>query len=267
MNTLSRAVLPTILIAGLLALLLAPLAGCTATKRRVLGRTVAIANIDSVTPPRLPAHIKPSKIAPLFGVIIENARGNVIVMTDPAATVPEVRAKVSGLDEREHRRAGTVPAWIAASIEKYEDINTLQVLAADPSDEQRSVDIRVVVPATAFVTVNNAQGTVELINVAGNLQVNNGVATGRGGKVIIRTDKAIKDGAAIRIRGGDAMLTLGSGSAGPIDAKARSVNIRTPANALRNVISDRENYTGELGTLGKPLVLRVPDGNLTLFVE
>lgn len=267
MSTLSRFVLTPILVAGLLALLAAPLTGCTATKRRVHGRVVSIANVESVMPPRQPAHIPPSKVAPLFGVIIENARGTVTVMTDPKATVPEVRAKVAGFDEREHRRAGTVPAWVAASIEKYEDINTLQVLAADPSDEQRSVDIRVVVPATAFVTVNNAQGTVELINVAGNLQVNNGVATGKGGKVIIRTDKPIKDGAIVRVRGGDAMLTFGAGTAGPIDAKARSVNIRTPANAIRGVMSDRENYTGELGTLGKPLVLRVPDGTLTLFVE
>lgn len=267
MSTLPRVVLLPIIVSVSLAFLLAPLTGCTATKRRVYGRTVAVANIESVIPPVLPAHIPPSKVAPLFGVIIENASGNVTVMTDPTVKVPEVRAKVHGNDEREHRRAGTVPAWIAASIEKYEDINTLQVLAADPSEEKRSVDIRVVVPASAFVTVNNAQGTVELINVGGSLQVNNGVATGKGGKVIIRTDKPIKDGATIRVRGGDAMLTFGAGSAGPIDAKARGVNIRTPANALRDVSGDRENYAGELGTLGKPIVLRVPDGSVTLFVE
>ncbi len=267
MSTLPRVVLLPIIVSVSLAFLLAPLTGCTATKRRVYGRTVAVANIESVMPPVLPAHIPPSKVAPLFGVIIENASGNVEVITDPSIKVPEVRAKVYGNDEREHRKAGTVPAWIAASIEKYEDINTLQVLAADPSEEKRSVDIRVVVPATAFVTVNNAHGTVELMNVSGALQVNNGVATGKGGRVIIRTDKPIKDGAIIRVRGGDATLAFGTGSAGPIDAKARSVNIRTPANAARGVVSDRENYTGELGTLGKPLVLRVPDGTLTLFVE
>lgn len=259
--------LPSIFVSALLALLLAPLTGCTATKRRVYGRTVAVANIESVQPPVLPAHIPPSKVAPLFGVIIENASGNVTVMTDPTLKVPEVRAKVHGNDEREHRRAGTVPAWVAASIEKYEDVNTLQVLAADPSEEKRSVDIRVVVPATAFVTVNNASGSVELFNVGGTLQVNNGVASGKGGTVIIRTDKAIKDGAMIRVRSGDARLFFGEGSAGPIDAKGRSVNIRTPANALQGVVSDRESFEGVLGTLGKPMVLRVPEGTLTLVVE
>jgi hypothetical protein len=262
-----RGLLSFFLVALVLGSLLAPLTGCTATKRRVYGRTVPVANIESVIPPRPPVNAPPSKVAPLFGVIIENASGSVTVIADPKATVPEVRAKVFGTDEREARRAGVAPAWIAASIEKYDNINTLQVLAADPSEKKRSVDLRVVVPATAFVTVNNAMGNVELIGIAGNLQINNGVATGKGGKVIVRTENALKDGAAIRVRSGDVWLSFGSGSAGAIDAKARSVNIRTPLNAARGVVSDNENYQGELGSLGKPMTFRVPDGSLTLFVD
>jgi hypothetical protein len=147
MMTLPRVALLPVAALALIGLLVPALSGCTATKRRVLGRTVAIANVESVVPERGPVNAPVSKVVPLFGVIVENANGSVIVIADPSVNVPEVRAKVYGLDDRESRRSGTVPAWVAASIEKYDNVNTLQVLAADPSGENRSVDLRVVVPA------------------------------------------------------------------------------------------------------------------------
>jgi hypothetical protein len=267
MMTLPRVALLPVAALALIGLLVPALSGCTATKRRVLGRTVAIANVESVVPERGPVNAPVSKVVPLFGVIVENANGSVIVIADPSVNVPEVRAKVYGLDDRESRRSGTVPAWVAASIEKYDNVNTLQVLAADPSGENRSVDLRVVVPATAFVNVNNSGGNIEITGIGGNLQISNGLADGRGGRVHVRTDKALKDGALIRVRNGDVSLTFGKGTAGKLDAKGRSVNIRTDGITPKGVIADTDSYQGELGSLGKDMIIRVVDGKLTLLVE
>lgn len=265
MRTLLRYVPVVPVMLAVLALVV--FAGCTATKRRVLGRQVEITNVASVVPERGPVGDKTPKIAPLFGVIVENARGSVTLLTDPMIEVPEVRAKVSGLDDRASRRSGTVPTWVAASIERFDNINTLQVLAVDPTDEQRSVDLRIVVPATAFVSVTNSHGNVEIRGVSGNLQVNNGLTDGMGGRVDVRTDKAIKDGAMVRVRGGDVYLAFGKGSAGPIDARAKAVHVRADGLVVKDVTADRTSYEGVLGSLGKPMLLRVPDGKLTLFID
>jgi hypothetical protein len=130
--------------------LAALIGGCSATKSRVLGKPVAVVGIEAVTPER---HAPRPKQPPMFGIIVENRLGSVRVIADPSVRVPSVRAKVLGSDSA----ADATPEWIAASMERIDELNTIQVLSADPSSQPKSVDIRITVPAALGVRWNCAR--------------------------------------------------------------------------------------------------------------
>jgi hypothetical protein len=175
-----------------------------------------------------------------------------------------VRAKVLGSDSA----ADATPEWIAASMERIDELNTIQVLSADPSSQPKSVDIRITVPAALGVSVINAGGDVELINVGGPVSVANGVTDGTGGMVELRTKRAIKDDVTLRTRGGNIVCELGAGSAGIIDAKGLGgVSIIAPGRVLKAASGARGEFVGELGALGKSIVLRAGDGSIIVRAE
>lgn len=225
-----------------------PMTGCVVADR-MRGRKVAIEGDPAALP--MP-----------FIVQIENKLGSVKVFADPKLKQPVVYASIMG--KKEPRLA----QWVAASIENQAEQRVLRVLSADPALEKVPVILDVRVPAIAGTMIRNNGGKVTLRNVAGPIQIYNGITDGNGGDVDVITKAALAGPVTIQARNGNVRVAMGRGSIGKLDLSGKKgVSVDAPDIAMVGVTGNRTSLNADLGVWGQPFKLQANEGKVFLQVR
>ncbi len=225
-----------------------PMSGCVVIDR-MRGRRVAIEGDPAASP--IP-----------YIVQIENKLGAVKVFADPKLKEPKIYASIMG--KKEPRLA----QWIAASIENQSEQRILRVLSADPALDKVPVILDVRVPAIAGTIIRNNGGKVTLRNVAGPIQVFNGITDGNGGDVDVKTEAALAGPVTIQARNGNVRMSMGRGSIGKLDLSGkRGVSVDAPDIAMVGVTGNRTTLNAELGVWGQPFKVHANEGKVWLQVR
>ncbi|HYF15490.1 MAG TPA: hypothetical protein VD971_10515 [Phycisphaerales bacterium] len=194
-------------------------------------------------------------------VEIENTMGSIQLDVDARADGPVVQASSLG-------SGGDGPApegWVAAQLDAAASGPVLRVLAGDPTGSGTPVNLRITVPTALGVSVRNNGGAVTLIGVNGPLDISNGLATGRGGKVTVTTSRDLSGPVTIKTRTGDIIFAAGPGTSGRFELRgARGSTVLAPA--ARNSESAGAILRITLGNADKPFILRADDGAVTVRV-
>lgn len=205
-------------------------------------------------------------------VHVENWRGDVRVEVHSGLAEPQVRAVLGhvrqpALGEGEGDRPGI---WVAAEATSREGYSVLRVLAQpEPgADERARARLVVRMPACHGTLVRTSDGQVMLIGVEGSVQVENGLQSGRGGRVEVRTDRPITEPVLIATASGDIHYQVGPGSAGDLDLSTGDGQIVVFARKgqIRDLREGRTRWTGNFNEGRNPVVLRTASGRVTVAV-
>lgn len=197
-----------------------------------------------------------------YVVQIENKLGAVKVFADPKLKQPVVYASIMGKKEPQ------LSKWVAASIEDQSDQRILRVLSADPALDKIPVILDVRVPAIAGTMIRNNGGKVTLRNIAGPIQVYNGITDGNGGDVDIITQAALAGPVTIQARNGNVKMAMGRGSIGKLDLMGKKgVTVDAPDIAMVGVLGKRTTLNADLGVWGQPFKLQANEGKVWLQVR
>lgn len=238
--------------------LLGLLAGCQ--NLGGLHRNVPIAGMVSTPDPDAP-----------LGVDVQNRKGTVRVVVDPRVRQPHVRAiRVAPADERTRRgkRAapspGPVDTVAAAQLLTVDGRAVLRVLADQPFEDYAdwATQIEIRLPRCQGVRVRNTDGPVELVNVEGAIDVDNGAGNGPGGHITLRTDRPISDPVLLATPRGDIRAVFGHGSALAIDAQTQygSVNVDARRQAIDHALAQRLRWQGQVNQGTAPAHLTTGNG-------
>lgn len=246
--------------AALFGLSLVALTGTTGcmTVKRMNGREIPLAGT-----------VVPDASQP-YVVQVENQLGSVRIYAKPELRKPEVYAIASDEPGRTAARPteAQLRAWVAASVEQGEDAKILRVLSADPNLEKRPVLLNIFVPSISGVVVRNTGGDVLVRDIAGPVQVFNGVTTGNGGEVVVDTNESLSGPVSIKSRGGNITVRVGSSSAGKLDIQGKhGAYVEAPERALVGIRATPTTYRADLGNLGQDFKLQAEDGKATLLVK
>lgn len=251
---------------ALLALLLTPLAllaGCQ--NLGGLHRNVPIAGLVSAVDPASP-----------LAVDVQNRKGTVRVLAEPRLRQPQVRAiRIAPADERTRRdkRAAPAPGPVdtvaAAQLITVDGRAVLRVLADQPfenyADWATQIEIRV--PRCNGVRVRNTDGPVELVNVEGAIDVDNGAGNGSGGHITLRTDRPLSDPVLLATPRGDIRAVFGHGSALAVDAQTQygSVNVDARRQTVDGALARRLRWQGTVNQGSAPA--RLSTGNGSIWID
>lgn len=213
--------------------------------------------------------------APL-AVDVQNRKGTVRVVAEPRLKQPRVRAiRVAPADERTRRdkRAAPAPGPVdsvaAAQIITVDGRSVLRVLADQPfenyADWATQIEIRV--PRCSGVRVRNTDGPVELVNVEGAIDVDNGAGNGPGGHITLRTDRPLSDPVLLVTPRGDIRAVLGHASALAIDAQTQygSVNVDARRQTVDDALAQRLRWQGRVNHGDAPA--RLSTGNGSIWID
>ncbi len=210
------------------------------------------------------------------GVDVQNRKGTVRVVADPRVRQPQVRAvRVAPSDERTRRGkrasppAGPVENIAAAQMITVEGRSVLRVLADQPFEDYAawSTMIEVRVPRCDGVRVRNTDGPVELVNVSGAIDVDNGAWNGPGGHVTLRTDRPISDPVLLATPRGDIRAIFGHGSALSIDAETQygMVSVDARGQSVDGALARRLRWQGRVN--GGEAPVRLTTGNGSIWID
>ncbi|HYE60520.1 MAG TPA: hypothetical protein VD997_00865 [Phycisphaerales bacterium] len=146
---------------------------------------------------------------------VQNHRGSVTIIVDPAAPGPSVSAlpHVSGPVDATIR-------WTAAALQEDNGRPVLRVLSSpeETGAPDAPVNITITVPECGGVRVRNDGGPVTLRNVAGAIEVHTGLGANDGRAIDIETMEPLTDPILLRAERGSVHLLMGRGSAGNLNA-------------------------------------------------
>lgn len=238
--------------------LLVVLVGCKGVSRR----TIDITGVETV----------PGQVV---AVDVTNFNGNVRIVADDERKEPRVRATArakKGLFRRFATQEQLHAVWIGAELVEQEGGSVLRVLARPdaevPGSEKIRVHLTVTVPACNGVLVRNAGGRVDLRNVEGAIQVDNGYAGTKGGDIDVRTALALDAPIALTTSEGGVFLQTGAFTTGEIDVASDdgSAIVRAHVGDLDDVLVTAGRWRGVLNGGTNPVMLRTGKGEARLLV-
>jgi hypothetical protein len=213
-----------------------------------------------------------------LAVDVQNHRGSVRVYVDPRYKQPRVRAlrvPPGGVRPDRDRRAAPDPGpqagWAAAELLVIEGRGTLRVLAEQPFEDYADwatlIEIRL--PRCNGVRVRNSGGLVELVNVQGAIDVDNGPPGTAGGSIALRTRHTIVDPLALHTPQGDITVRVGPNSAFALDASTRSgrVDVVARGYTATDALIERFSWAGKVNSGESPAVLTTGSGNVTVELD
>lgn len=219
------------------------LAGCQSLN---LHRSVPIAGMSAPVDPLAP-----------IGVDVQNRRGTVRVVVEARLKTPIVRAvRVAPSDERARRGKASAPgpgpvdSVAAAQLLSIDGRAVLRVLADQPFEDytEWATEIEVRLPRCNGVRVRNSGGAVELVNVEGAIDVDNGAGNGPGGHITLSTDRPISDPVLLTTPHGDIKALFGHGSAFAMDAETQygAVSIDATRQSIDGALTQRLRWQGQI---------------------
>lgn len=238
--------------------LLVVLVGCKGVSRRAIDITGAEPSASQVV-----------------AIDVTNFNGNVTIAADETQDGPSVNATVrgrKGLFRRFATQEQVNAIWIGAEMVEQEGGTVLRVLSraddAVPGSERVRVNLRINVPACNGVLVRNAGGRVEIRNVDGAIQVDNGYAGSKGGQIDVRTARSLDAPIALTTTEGRVFLQTGPESAGELDVISEDgrATVRAHVGALDNVLVTSQRWRGVLNGGTNPVLLKTGKGDARLLV-
>jgi len=205
-------------------------------------------------------------------VHVENWAGNVRVNVDETLTEPRVDATLHGVPGSVVSQSeGVRPVlWIGAEVIEQDGHSILRILSQkEPgADRHAATDLVIALPRCQGTLIRNGGGDVTLVGVSGAVQVENGLESGRGGRIELRTDAPIAEPILLANATGDIHFQVSPAAAGQIDAGTSDGRVRlvVRAGSIRNVIHDPSHWSGTLNGGTNPVTLRTRSGNIRLVV-
>lgn len=205
-------------------------------------------------------------------VDISNWNGEVQVVANDRYSQPEVRARVRALSDAAPRSAEdlrkTVRVRAISNEEAGKRVLRIQGDAATVPTPPVALDLQVRIPRSWGVRVANSGGTVELVGVAGPIDVQNGSPGKPGGSIDIRTGRAITEPVTLITQNGTIQYLVGPGSTGRIEASTTEgmpfVDARV--GTVSGVNYQGNLWRGNLGDARNPILLRTHKGDARILV-
>lgn len=203
------------------------------------------------------------------GVVVDNPRGSVTVHADDRFDFPMVEARARHAGGSFPIEQVVPPVVVEAIVTESGNRYTLRTdTIVPPERDDIFVDLIVRVPTCLGVRVRNASGPVELIGVAGTIDVENGNERAHGGTVSLKTDWALTGPTRIVTRNGDIYYAIGPGSSGLFSASTDRgrVFVRCSDGYLTDVRPTETQWSGRLNGGERQTVLETMDGDVTVTV-
>ena len=238
--------------------LLVTLVGCKGVSRRTIEITGAEATPGEVV-----------------AVDVTNFNGRVRIIADDTRDEPQVRATTrakKGLFRRFATQEQLKAVWIGAELVEQEGGTVLRVLARPdtevPGSEKVRVHLTVTVPACNGVLVRNSGGRVDLRQVDGAIQVENGFAGTKGGRIDVRTGMVLDAPIALTTTEGNVYLQTGADSTGEVDITSEdgTATVRAYVGTLDDVLVTGRQWRGVLNGGSNPVMLKTGKGAARLLV-
>lgn len=203
---------------------------------------------------------------------VTNRNGSVRVEVDPLLSQPVVRAQISpGAGSELKAKEAAEHAWIAAETVNEGGREVVRILAEpkEGSPETPRIHLLVLTPPTSGVTVRNAGGAIELIGVAGPIEVENGIGGGPGGRVEVRTDEIMTWPVTLTTTEGPVFYQVPPESTGRFDISTESGKARFVAKggSVGGVLAAEDRWVGTLNRGENPVTLRSGDGFVRAMVR
>ncbi|GIK20223.1 MAG: hypothetical protein DYG93_08075 [Leptolyngbya sp. PLA2] len=252
MSRSPRFVARTLLLGVAAVVAVASLGGCKAPK----SKRIAIAG---------PAVVAGGAV----GLDVQNQNGGVKVVVDgsrsEAVVVARTRSGGRVVTEGENARA-----WIAAESVDQEGRSILRVLATPAEGiAEEPVDLVIFVPRCDGLTVRNAGGPVELVGVAGAVDVESGGAGRSGGWIRLRSDHAISSPVRLITDEGTIVCVVTPDSAGRVSMNAPhgSAKIFAPQTVLLGAQVSQTAISATLNGGSNDIVMHTANGDAQLIVR
>lgn len=174
----------------------------------------------------------------LAGVHVFNPNGSIRVLVDPSLDRPEITAR--------RRGAGDTGIGIDARTEIGLNRMNLVVEVTDAAEVGAPIDLVIWTPSCGEVLIEGSGGTVELVGVSGQINVQRGADGQPGGDVLLRTNGDIPGPVNIFTNEGDVRILAGTGSAGQFELVADDgeVSFSASAGEVRQVRPTESRWTG-----------------------
>jgi len=203
---------------------------------------------------------------------VSNWNGEVQVVASDRFFQPEVRARVRALSDAAPRSSEalrqTVRVRAISNEEAGKRIIRVQGDAAASPMPPVALDLQVRIPRSWGVRIVNSGGTVELVGVAGPIDVQNGSPGKPGGSIDIRTGRAITEPVTLITQSGTIQYLVGPGSSGRIEASTTDGMpfVDAKVGVVSGVTYQGTLWRGNLGDARNPILLRTHKGDARILV-
>lgn len=174
----------------------------------------------------------------LAGVHAFNPHGSIRVLVDPSRERPEITA----------RRRGASDAGIGLDARTEIGLNRMNLVVevTDAAEEGTPIDLVIWTPSCGEVLIEGSGGTVELVGVSGQINVQRGADGQPGGDVLIRTNDHIPGPVNIFTSDGDVRILAGTATAGQFELVADDgeVSFSASVGEIRQVRPSESRWTG-----------------------
>src|SRR5262245_4833635 len=216
---------------------------------------------------RLPHQLDITGPAPEAGPIavdVLNRAGSVTIVVSEKAQTPTVQATARSAVA--HKKA---PDWVAAEYASDAGKPVLRVVAGSPSGGAQLADLVIRLPACSGVRVRNSTGVVDLRDVSGAIDVQNGSPTSPGSDITVWTVRPIDAPMLLRTTEGDIELRLPTASKGSLNATADTgrVAVSAPKLALKEVVANTNSYRGSINGGGHEIRLATGMGDIAVRIQ
>lgn len=206
-------------------------------------------------------------------VDIDNHAGSVVVEVEPwrEEAVVEARTRWTRGASLESWDRGNVPvAAVAEFVEGPEGRTTLRVRTEPKhgAPMETHADLVLRVPNCEGLRVVNADGPVLLVGVGGAITVDNGRSSQPGGRIELRTNRALRDPMALVTTEGRVSVVVTERSRGDIDLYTADghADLTARRGAFENVRPGRGRWRGVWNGGDNPLLVRSGRGEVRLVV-
>ncbi len=203
-----------------------------------------------------------------LAIDVDNFSGNVDVVVDPDAEEASVTYSLStdGLwRSEEERKAGYERVGVTAEIIEQDGgaVLVARSYTDDPTNPDHRTHLRIVVPRCDGVRVHNARGDVELVNVAGVIEVENHM-----GSVELRTETPMTWPVTITTVEGNIYYQVPAGSSGMFDLLSLEgeASYKDEVGGTEKLMTNASTTTATLNAGDNPVVCRTNRGDVRVFI-
>lgn len=207
-------------------------------------------------------------------ITVRNERGSVWIEVDERLTEPVIEAKVSWVrnEWKMPRTGSTGRGRVLVSRDTTQgpgDILRIEGVLGEGAPESAFLDLRVRTPRCDGVNVLNDGGPIILLGVGGAITAQNGVEGTRGGRIELRTSRAIQDPIALVTIKGRISAVLDPAGRGLIelDAEGGEAEFESSFGSVTEVRPAPSRFRGVWNGGDNPIIARTAQGRVHVQVQ